>query len=83
MSMDEFGGGVFGEGRGGGGGGCGGGGGVWWGGGVSVPTVATVSSLPWVKTTTLCLFLLTLGRLWACLATSAMSSVCEHTRTPA
>lgn len=49
---------------------------------ICLPTVATVSSLPWVKTTTRCLFLFTLGRFWALLAISAMSSVCEDTNRP-
>lgn len=44
----------------------------------SLPTVATVSSLPWVKTTTRCLFVFALGRVWVFLAISAMSSVCEN-----
>lgn len=42
-----------------------------------LPTVATVSSLPWVKTTTRCLFVFALGRVWVFLAISAMSSVCQ------
>lgn len=42
-----------------------------------LPTVATVSSLPWVKTTTRCLFVFALGRFWVSLAISAMSSVCR------
>lgn len=42
-----------------------------------LPTVATVSSLPWVKTTTRCLFVFALGRFWVFLAISAMSSVCR------
>lgn len=41
------------------------------------PTVATVSSLPWVNTTILCLFLFTLGRHWTFRAISAISSVCR------
>lgn len=45
-----------------------------------LPTVATVSSLPWVKTTTRCLFVLSLGRFWVFFAISAMSSVCKNTR---
>lgn len=43
-----------------------------------LPTVATVSSLPWVKTTSRCLFVFTLGRFWVFLAISAMSSVCKE-----
>lgn len=49
-----------------------------------LPTVATVSSLPWVKTTTRCLFVLSLGRFWVFFAISAMSSVCgvKKKKTP-
>lgn len=42
-----------------------------------LPTVATVSSLPCVKTTTLRRSALSLGRFRVFLAISAMSSVCE------
>lgn len=47
-----------------------------------LPTVATVSSLPWVKTTTRCLFVLSLGRFWVFFAISAMSSVCGVNTRP-